>query len=189
MFCPSCKDEFRPGFTRCASCGVDLVEDLSAAEPKETEKAQERTAAAPPSRLADYCGFLGLEEARQARDSLRAEGIRADIVVREAPTSDLEAPVEEEYWLRVEVSGYARAPKILGFHPGETGEEEPAGGGGDTAGLTGRFAPKIIAPAGPGDAADEPRSEDDDLRCSDCGRKVAAEEPFCPNCGARFEDD
>ena len=29
MFCPSCKDEFRPGFTRCATCNVDLVDSLS----------------------------------------------------------------------------------------------------------------------------------------------------------------
>ena len=28
MFCPECKDEFRPGFTHCADCGVDLVEKL-----------------------------------------------------------------------------------------------------------------------------------------------------------------
>ena len=26
MFCPRCGDEYRPGFTRCTDCGVDLVE-------------------------------------------------------------------------------------------------------------------------------------------------------------------
>lgn len=29
MFCPNCKSEYRPGFTKCADCGVDLVEHLS----------------------------------------------------------------------------------------------------------------------------------------------------------------
>ena len=29
MCCPQCKSEFRTGFTRCADCGVDLVEHLS----------------------------------------------------------------------------------------------------------------------------------------------------------------
>jgi hypothetical protein len=29
MFCPNCKAEYRPGFTKCSDCGVDLVEHLS----------------------------------------------------------------------------------------------------------------------------------------------------------------
>jgi len=28
MFCPQCKAEYRPGFTRCTDCDVDLVEAL-----------------------------------------------------------------------------------------------------------------------------------------------------------------
>ena len=28
MFCPECKAEYRPGFTRCSDCDVDLVEAL-----------------------------------------------------------------------------------------------------------------------------------------------------------------
>jgi hypothetical protein len=37
MFCPKCKVEYRPGFTRCSDCEVDLVdllpaEDLSSGE-------------------------------------------------------------------------------------------------------------------------------------------------------------
>ena len=38
-----------------------------------------------------------------ARDRLRAESMRADIVIREAPGSDLGGPAREEYWLRVAV--------------------------------------------------------------------------------------
>ena len=29
MFCPQCKAEYRPGFSRCADCDADLVEDWS----------------------------------------------------------------------------------------------------------------------------------------------------------------
>ncbi len=29
MFCPQCKAEYRQGFTRCADCNVELVENLS----------------------------------------------------------------------------------------------------------------------------------------------------------------
>jgi len=28
MFCPTCKAEYRPGFTECADCGVPLVYEL-----------------------------------------------------------------------------------------------------------------------------------------------------------------
>jgi hypothetical protein len=28
MFCPNCKSEYRPGFTHCADCDVDLVHEL-----------------------------------------------------------------------------------------------------------------------------------------------------------------
>ena len=35
MFCPECQAEYRPGFTRCADCDVDLVQAPTAsAEPK-----------------------------------------------------------------------------------------------------------------------------------------------------------
>lgn len=30
MFCPECRAEYRPGFTRCADCERDLVDELDA---------------------------------------------------------------------------------------------------------------------------------------------------------------
>jgi len=33
MFCPACGTEYRPGFTKCADCGVDLVEQLPPGRP------------------------------------------------------------------------------------------------------------------------------------------------------------
>lgn len=35
MFCPSCRTEYRAGFTKCADCGVDLVATLPAEGPAE----------------------------------------------------------------------------------------------------------------------------------------------------------
>jgi hypothetical protein len=35
MFCPICKAEYREGFSRCADCDVDLVDELED-EPKES---------------------------------------------------------------------------------------------------------------------------------------------------------
>jgi hypothetical protein len=34
MFCPQCKAEYRPGFTRCSECGVVLVFRLPDEEPE-----------------------------------------------------------------------------------------------------------------------------------------------------------
>jgi len=113
MFCPNCKDEFRPGFERCASCNVALVADLSAAPqaPKEAATSQIPS----PAQLADYCGFVSLEEARASRDLLRRERIGCDIVIREQPGSDPDSPIEEEFWLRIDVAQQRSAMALLGF--------------------------------------------------------------------------
>jgi hypothetical protein len=37
MFCPTCKAEYRPGFTECADCDVDLVYELPEEQPREKE--------------------------------------------------------------------------------------------------------------------------------------------------------
>lgn len=52
MFCPVCKAEYRPGFTRCADCDVDLVHELPAA-------AMVRHAAAAPGDPEEdpFCSF------------------------------------------------------------------------------------------------------------------------------------
>lgn len=150
MFCPKCQDEFRSGFTRCESCNVDLVDDLSAAA-----KAGEPIEPGPPLpiRLADYCGYLSLDEARQARDQLRPERIHSEIVLREPPGASWDEPPHEEFWLRIDASQAKRVAGILGAVP-------PV----------------------------EPEPEGDSCTCGDCGQQVAADELFCPKCGARFDE-
>jgi hypothetical protein len=124
MFCPSCRDEFRRGFTRCGRCNVDLVEELPEATP-----ASRRTATAPACgvvRMVEYCGYLSLDEARGARDQLREERIRSEIVVRESPGAAWDEPAREEYWLRVDTSCLAKIAAVLGEIPQaeESGERE-----------------------------------------------------------------
>ena len=46
MFCPDCRAEYRPGFTRCSDCGVALVERLA-----ETEIHSKKPAISPTSEL------------------------------------------------------------------------------------------------------------------------------------------
>jgi len=116
MFCPKCKDEFREGFTHCAGCNVDLVEDLSAATGSSSAgPGKSKATPAPnfPVRLAEFCGFLSLEEARHARDQLRLKKIRAEVVLREPFDASWDEPIQEEAWLRVEASRIKEVSAIL----------------------------------------------------------------------------
>jgi hypothetical protein len=152
VFCPKCKDEFRPGFTRCGRCNIDLVDALSRTEPGTRASAE-----APPGpvRFAEYCGYFSLDEARNARDRLREQRIRSDILVREPPESAWDEPVREEYWLRVDITCARKIAAILGD------------------------VPQVE------DAAEE---RETGFACGDCGQNVAADETFCPQCGARFDE-
>jgi hypothetical protein len=117
MFCPQCKDEFRPGFDRCGRCNVDLVHELDAAAPSPAAQ----TAATPVQtflRMADFCGFLSLDEARAAREELREHQVRTEILIREVPTDDTGARLEEEYWLRVEATKARLVAGVLGIPAG-----------------------------------------------------------------------
>ena len=113
MFCPSCNDEFRPGFTRCATCDVGLVDNLGDVAAALVKKKLKKDAATDQPTLvpmSEYCGFLTLDEARKARGQLKDHAIRSEIVIRELPGS-----TEEEFWLRVERDRYREVFKLLGF--------------------------------------------------------------------------
>jgi hypothetical protein len=162
MYCPKCKDEFRDGFTRCAGCEVDLVEN------RPGDESGSSAADAPPVpsalRLLDYCGFMNLDEARGDRDQLREAGIGTDIVIREAPESPPDGAIVEEYWLRVDVQQHTRAMNLLS-HDASVEAREPAG--------------KAV-----GDVDGE-----EEFDCGACGHSVGESETSCPKCGARFDDD
>lgn len=112
MFCPSCHDEFRPGFTRCASCDVALVEalDESAAPVPEPLLAK----ATPDEPMINFCGFLTLEDARAARDTIREAKRPAEILIRDAPKTDDAAAPQEEYWLRVRPKDVPKIDELIG---------------------------------------------------------------------------
>lgn len=60
MFCPQCNAEYRPGFTRCADCGVDLVN-----EPPEYALAGQPPVVDPGDPNEDpFCSFWKGEDAR-----------------------------------------------------------------------------------------------------------------------------
>ena len=121
MFCPVCRDEYRPGFTRCGTCEVTLVETLEAVAPRRTAPVVSEVAAEEAT--ANFCGFLTLEEARDARDKLRAAKLPAEILIRDAPKT-ADAPVHEEFWLRVRPADFRAVVALIGFEPVEAHGED-----------------------------------------------------------------
>ena len=116
MICPVCRDEYRKGFTRCATCSVDLVETLDAAAPTMPARAVAPPVPGAPATdgptvevTVPYCGFLALEEARTARQSLRDRGVRSLIVISESAEG-------EEFWLRITPEDVKTAVAVLGRH-------------------------------------------------------------------------
>ncbi|HEX4825065.1 MAG TPA: hypothetical protein VFV19_12225 [Candidatus Polarisedimenticolaceae bacterium] len=116
MICPVCRDEYRPGFTRCATCDVDLVESQGAT-PRAKPPAAVIAEVAADEGMTNFCGFMNLEEARAARDSVRASNRRAEIVICEAPGAKLSEPLKEEYWLRVAPKDLRAVAELIGYEP------------------------------------------------------------------------
>ena len=115
MFCPVCRDEFRPGFTRCAGCDVDLVESLGDPVEPEVQAVRDLMAdSAPQEPMTNFCGFMTLEEARAARDKMRASGRKAEILICEEPGAPASATIKEEYWLRVMPRDFKAATALVG---------------------------------------------------------------------------
>ena len=80
-FCPTCHSEFRPGFTRCEECGVDLVETLP--EP-------EKHPLVPHPAFQTVYSSTNLAEAESIRILLEGRGIEAEIQDRNSGFSVIE---------------------------------------------------------------------------------------------------
>jgi hypothetical protein len=118
VFCPTCRSEYRPGFTECPTCQVGLVASLDEPAARATEKPPS-PAEIPLVALSDYCGFVGLDDAREARDRLWAYGIPSEIAVRLRPGAEAPTLEQEEYWLRVPRSERRGVVEILGYDVAE----------------------------------------------------------------------
>jgi rubrerythrin len=85
-----------------------------------------RIDAALEAELYPFCGFLSIEDARQAREELRASGIPADILIREGGG---EESGHEEFWIRVPRRRFAEVAEVLQ----EDAADEAENGNGELA--------------------------------------------------------
>ena len=75
VYCPSCLAEYRPGFTRCPDCDVDLVAELpSGDEPLEVEGTSHDMGHVGPDAVQVYAAFRDIE-AEMLRSVLEDAGI------------------------------------------------------------------------------------------------------------------
>lgn len=100
MFCPQCRVEYRPGFTRCTDCDVDLVEAL----PQEPEQAGE----------ADRIIWLGDDQERCVAFCLRLKDAGIRYRVTEGMKSrDTRMSVTWKYELAVSTEDEKQAKELL----------------------------------------------------------------------------
>jgi len=88
-----------------------LVDDLSSIGSAEAEPSG--PAPQNPVAMVDFCGFLSMQEAGHAREQLRRRRIPTEIVLKEPPGADLDAPPEDEYWLRVDGSRIREVQAVM----------------------------------------------------------------------------
>jgi hypothetical protein len=67
MFCPECRAEYRPGFTRCSDCDVELVHEIPDQDTSVRKPKRDSATMFPPKLLAAFislgwipAGLLGL---------------------------------------------------------------------------------------------------------------------------------
>ena len=101
MFSPECKAEYRPGFTRCADCDVDLVANLTEVKPESEDRSDLREVWTGDEQESCVDTCLTLKEA----------GIPYEVTQRQ--TQFLQA-AEAHFKIAVPLSFYKQAKELTG---------------------------------------------------------------------------
>lgn len=166
MFCPSCRAEYRPGFTDCAHCKVPLVEELPETVELSTDDLDDTvpvgltssTEVSRPAeidgRVVDLMRVFALDGATEVREALTSHGVP----VLMAPVQGVEFPdARPRFEVRVRPEDRERAESLLreawASHAVETGLDE---GSGTTTSVE---------------------------ECPACGAHVPLDAEECPDCG------
>jgi hypothetical protein len=123
MICPQCKAEYRPGFSRCSDCGVDLVYELpplgSRPEAFEPEGPQDGAALGTIWEGDSESECVGLCK------ELKNAGIWYRVAQIPGPRG-LKMSIHWRYEIAVPSSDYERATKLLNIEDEATGGEDQA---------------------------------------------------------------
>jgi hypothetical protein len=92
-----------------------LVEHLGDRAAAPAAAAGGEDAAEGVDQMVEFCGFFSLDEARQARETLRGERIASEILIRDVVADDPRTAPPEEYWLRVPIRHVRRVADLLGY--------------------------------------------------------------------------
>src|SRR5256885_8989769 len=101
MFCPQCKAEYRPGFSRCSDCEVDLVERARESCPSGIAPSQAQRKRVWLSYEQESCVYVCA--------GLRAGGIPFEVTKGKHQISGNE---EERYEIGVPAESYDKAKAI-----------------------------------------------------------------------------
>jgi len=77
--------------------------------------------------MVDFCGFFSMQDAGHAREQLRRQRIPTEIVLREPPDADWDAPPQDEFWLRVDASRVKEVQTVIESLDGENPPAERGG--------------------------------------------------------------
>jgi hypothetical protein len=112
MFCPECKAEYRPGFTRCSDCGVDLVYGL----PPQKLQREAPEPEGPQDGAALRTIWEGDSESECVGECRELKNAGIWYKVSQIPgVRDLKMSIDWRFKIAVLSPDYARARKLLGI--------------------------------------------------------------------------
>jgi hypothetical protein len=95
MFCPICKAEYMPGFTKCADCAVDLVDKLIEEPVNKGDADKEFIEMLRTNSLTDIAQIKGVLDSNGVRYFITGDLMRSIRPVDEAILMVLEDDVEK----------------------------------------------------------------------------------------------
>lgn len=120
-FCPKCHSEYRPGFTRCTDCDLELIESLPEEKPEEFNQADVE--------LVELATFPNSSEAEMIQELLEDNDI-STVLRGDVDPLGL-ASGAESITLLVEEADLVEAQKLYEDYFAGDGEGEPEQPGGE----------------------------------------------------------